>query len=369
MPKAKVYFTSMRAAGFEPIPDKMIRLARAAGIDQMDFEGKFTAIKLHFGEDGNLAFLRPDYARALVQYIKGRGGKPFVTDASTLYVGARKNALDHLDVAYQHGYNPFQLGCHTIIADGLKGDDEAIIDVDGAYVKHAKIGRAVADCDVFISLTHFKGHEGTGFGGALKNIGMGCGSSAGKAEMHESEKPTADPETCIGCNVCVENCAHDAVHLIAEKAHVDFGKCVGCGRCIGVCPTKAMAPSAENGCELLSRRVSEYAYAVLKDRPHFHISLVIDISPFCDCYGNNDAPIVPDVGMFASFDPVALDKACVDAVNAQPIVDNSLLGMRKFQKRRDHLYTLHPDTKWEAGIEQGVHIGLGTDDYELVTIE
>ena len=137
-----------------------------------------------------------------------------------------------------------------------------------------------------------------------------------------------------------------------------------------MCPTEAMKPAAGNGCEMLSRRVTEYAWAVVKDKPNFHINMVVDISPFCDCYANNDAPIVPDVGMFASFDAVALDKACVDAVNAQPIVENSLLGMQRFKKLgRDHLYTLHPDTKWEAGIEQGVKIGMGSDEYELVTVK
>ena len=237
-------------------------------------------------------------------------------------------------------------------------------------MKHAKIGRAFVDADVIISLNHFKGHEGTGFGGALKNLGMGCGSSAGKAEMHEDEKPTANPEKCVGCGVCARNCAHDAVEMVEKKAHVNYDKCKGCGRCIGVCPTGAMKPSAENGTELLSRRVSEYAYAVCKDKPNFHISMVIDISPFCDCYGNNDAPIVPDIGMFASFDPVALDKACVDAVNEQPIIDNSLLGMQRFKKLgRDHLYTLHPDTRWEAGIDQGAKIGLGSAEYELVKMK
>ena len=370
MSKAKVYFTDMRVVGRDNIPAKMMRLAREAGIDTIDFEGKFVAIKLHFGEDGNLAFLRPDYARELVEYIKSRGGKPFVTDCSTLYVGSRKNALDHLDVAYRHGYNPMQLGCHTIIADGLKGTDETIIEIDGEYIKQAKIGRAVADADIIISLNHFKGHEGTGFGGALKNLGMGCGSSAGKAHMHETEKPSANPEKCVGCGECADNCAHGAIAITDGKAVVDYDKCRGCGRCIGECPTGAMAPSAENGCELLSRRVTEYAWAVCKDKPNFHINFVIDVSPFCDCYANNDAPIIPDVGMFASFDPVALDKACVDAANAQPVIENSLLGMQRFKKLgRDHLYTLHPDTKWEAGIEQGVRIGMGTDDYELITVK
>ena len=258
MEKAKVYYTSMRATGNENITQKLVRLAKTAGIENIDFGGKFVAIKLHFGEAGNLAYLRPNYAKAIVDLIKDLGGKPFVTDCSTLYVGARKNALDHLQIAYEHGYNPFQLGCHTIIADGLKGDDEVAVPVNGEYVRNAKIGRAIMDADVFISLTHFKGHEGTGFGGTLKNIGMGCGSSAGKAEMHETEKPAVYPEKCIGCGICANNCAHSAIEIVNRLAHVDFDKCKGCGHCIGVCPKKALHTSAENGCENLNHYTKEF---------------------------------------------------------------------------------------------------------------
>ena len=372
MEKSKVFFTTMRTVGEENICDKLVRLCKTAGIENIDFNGKFTAIKLHFGEEGNLAFLRPDYARAIVSLVKQLGGKPFVTDCSTLYVGARKNALDHLDIAYQHGYNPFQLGCQTIIADGLKGDDDVLVPIDGEYVKNAKIGRAVMDADVFISLSHFKGHEGTGFGGALKNIGMGCGSTRGKAEMHETEKPAVHADECVGCGVCAENCAHGAI-TVDGRAVVDYDKCKGCGRCIGVCPTKAMRPGEEDGCEILARKVTEYAWAVCKDRPCFHISLLIDVSPFCDCYGNNDAPVIPDVGMFASFDPVALDKACADAANKQHAFADSFLGEKLGWNKKgvmlDHFHTMHPDTKWEAGIEQGEKIGLGTGDYELITVK
>ena len=194
MQKPKVYFTSFKTSFTENIPDKLKRLILTAGVKEIDFTDKYAAIKIHFGELGNLAFLRPNYAKVVVDVVKELGGKAFLTDCNTLYVGSRKNALDHLDTAYENGFTPFSTGCHVIIGDGLKGTDEELVPVDGEYVKEAKIGRAVMDADVFISLTHFKGHEMTGFGGALKNIGMGCGSRAGKMEMHSEGKP---PEDCL----------------------------------------------------------------------------------------------------------------------------------------------------------------------------
>ena len=363
---SKVYFTNMRVRGDENLTEKLKRLVKKAGIEQIDFRDRFVAIKMHFGEKGNLAYLRPNYAKAIVDVVKKLGGKPFVTDCSTLYVGARKNALDHLEIAYEHGFNPFSLGCHVLIGDGLKGTDEVAVPIHGEYVKNALIGREIVDADIVISLTHFKGHEGTGFGGALKNLGMGCGSSAGKAEMHEAEKPAVNGAACVGCGVCARNCAHDAIHVVEKKANIDYAKCKGCGRCIGVCPTKAMRPGQEKGCEMLSRRVAEYAYAVVKDKPSFHISLAIDISPFCDCYGSNDAPILPDVGMFASFDPVAIDQACADLCNREKPFADSLLGEKRPVPGVDFFHALHPDTNWEAGIEQAEKIGLGSKAYELM---
>lgn len=368
MEKSKVYFTDLRCFNGECLTDKLVRLCKTAGIGEIDFKDKFTAIKLHFGEDGNLAFLRADYARAIAELVKSLGGRPFVTDANTLYVGSRKNALDHLDVAYKHGFNPLSLGCHTIIADGLKGTDEVEVPINGDYVKSAKIGSAIMDADVLISLTHFKGHEGTGFGGTLKNLGMGSGSFRGKKEMHEGEKPKVQPDVCVGCGVCAENCAHEGVSVEDGCAVIDHANCVGCGRCVGVCPTGAMIPAAENALEILSRKVAEYAYAVCKDRPCFHVTLLIDVSPVCDCYGCNDVPVIPDVGMFASFDPVALDKACVDAANRQHAFADSALGELHPHEGADHFHTMHPDTDWEAGIEQAEKLGLGSADYELISI-
>ena len=367
---SKVYFTDLRTDVHENLQQKLTRLMKTAGMGDIDFQDKFVAIKLHFGEPGNLAFLRPNWARTVADFVKERGGKPFLTDCNTLYVGGRKNALDHMDSAMLNGFNPMTTGCQIIIADGLKGSDEVEVPVvGGEYVKNAKIGRAVMDADVFISLTHFKGHEEAGFGGCLKNIGMGCGSRAGKMEQHNAGKPHVAEKHCIGCGQCRKICAHGAPIIENGKAHIDHDKCVGCGRCIAVCPKNAVQINWDETTINLNRKIAEYTKAVVDGRPCFHISLVIDVSPNCDCRPENDMAIVPNVGMFASFDPVALDMACVDAVNAQtPLRGSAADDAHAKAHVHDHFQRLHPDTNWRSCLEHGEKIGIGTREYELIKI-
>ena len=367
---SKVYFADLRADVHENLQQKLTRLMKTAGMGDIDFQDKFVAIKLHFGEPGNLAFLRPNWARTVADFVKERGGKPFLTDCNTLYVGGRKNALDHMDSAMLNGFNPMTTGCQIIIADGLKGSDEVEVPVvGGEYVKNAKIGRAVMDADVFISLTHFKGHEEAGFGGCLKNIGMGCGSRAGKMEQHNAGKPHVAQKHCIGCGQCRKICAHGAPIIENGKAYIDHDRCVGCGRCIAVCPKDAVRIDWDESTTNLNCKIAEYTKAVVDGRPCFHISLVIDVSPNCDCRSENDMAIVPNVGMFASFDPVALDMACVDAVNAQtPLRGSAADDAHAKAHVHDHFQRLHPDTNWRSCLEHGEKIGIGTREYELIKI-
>ncbi|MDR1389008.1 MAG: DUF362 domain-containing protein [Treponema sp.] len=371
---ANVFFTNMRTKLGESLLSKMERLLDKAGIAQIDFTQKYTAVKIHFGEPGNLAFLRPNFAKVVVDKIKALGGKPFLTDCNTLYVGSRNNALAHMDAAYGNGYSPLSTGCHNIIADGLKGTDDVEVPVRGGeYCKSAKIGRAIMDADIILSLNHFKGHENTGFGGALKNLGMGSGSRAGKMHMHSDGKPEVHQDICTGCAVCTKFCNENAITVTGKKAFIDHAKCAGCGRCIGACNFQAIENCNFGNNHDLNCKIAEYAKAVVDGRPNFHINVVNQVSPYCDCHNESDAPIVPDIGIFASFDPVALDRACIDAVNQAPPILSSILGERERNHKiegggEDHLADIFPSTRWQDQIEHGEKIGLGSGTYELVAV-
>lgn len=363
---SKVYFTDFHTKIGYSILDKYKKLLLQSGVDKLPLKGKLVAIKIHFGEYGNLAFLRPNYARILADIVREKGGIPFLTDCNTLYVGSRKNAIEHLDTAYLNGFSPMTTGCHAIIADGLKGMDDVEVPVNGKYVKNAKIGAAIAEADVVISLNHFKGHEATGFGGALKNLGMGSGSRAGKMEMHYSGKPVVETSDCIGCKSCAHICAHGAPIIENGKCHIDHDRCVGCGRCIAACPVDAISPSDDHSNEILHIKIDEYAKAVIDGKPNFHISVVCDVSPCCDCHSENDVPIIPDVGMFASADPVALDRACADACNRMAPQKGSVIDG---STDSDVFHAAHASTDWTVGLRYAEEIGLGTEDYELITIK
>ncbi|MDR1177926.1 MAG: DUF362 domain-containing protein [Spirochaetaceae bacterium] len=375
MGASKVYFTTMRCKIGESLLIKLDRLMGKAGIETIDFRNKYTAIKIHFGEPGNLSFLRPNFAKTVADRVKALGGMPFLTDCNTLYVGRRNNALVHMDAAYENGYTPFSTGVQNIIADGLKGTDDVEVPIPGGvYCKTARIGRAVMDADIVVSLNHFKGHENTGFGGALKNIGMGSGSRAGKMIMHNDSKPQVDQAVCTACKVCAKFCNENAISFESGRALIDHKRCVGCGRCIGACNFHAISVKWDSSNEALNCKIAEFTRAVLDGRPHFHISVVNQVSPCCDCHNENDAAVVPDIGIFAGFDPVALDKACIDAVNAAPAIETSLWGDREHTHRDsrgngDHFSDIHPTSDWRSQLAHAEKIGLGSAAYELITVK
>jgi len=372
MSASKVFFTNLRAKPSQNLLKKLEILVTKAGIDTIDFEKKIVAIKIHFGEPGNLAYLRPNYAARIVKILKAKEAIPFLTDCNTLYYGRRSNAPAHLEAAYENGYNPFATGCPVIIGDGIRGTEYREIRLDLEYCPSAKIGSAIADSDVIISMNHFKGHEMTGFGGALKNLGMGCASVGGKLFLHSGASPEIFEENCTGCKICEKYCAYDAIKVGKDKiAHIDYARCVGCGQCVAVCQYDSARVIWQGSSETVNRRIAEYSLAVVRNKPAFHINFIMNVSPDCDCWGFNDYPLVPDIGIAASFDPVALDQASADLVKAAPALPGSKIcdthssddhqGEDKFKKA-------HPETYWESGLDHGVKIGLGTREYELITV-
>jgi uncharacterized Fe-S center protein len=376
MEVSKVYFTDFRTEIGQGLPTKLKKLIKRAGIGQIEMDNKFVAIKMHFGELGNLSFLRPNYARAVADVVKELGGKPFLTDCNTLYPGSRKNALEHLECAWENGFTPLTVGCPILIGDGLKGTDDITVPVEGGeYIKEAKIGRAIMDADVFISLTHFKGHELTGFGGAIKNIGMGCGSRAGKKDQHINGKPNVAEDLCRGCRRCQRECANGGLEFDAEKKImiINTENCAGCGRCLGACNFNAISFDNWAANDELNYRMAEYAKAVIDGRPHFHVSLIVDVSPNCDCHSENDAPILPNLGMFASFDPLALDQACVDACLASRPLPNSQLSDNlsrpNFEDHHDHFTNSTPESEWRTCLTHAEKIGIGSRKYELIVVK
>jgi len=370
MPQSKVYWIDFRTSPNLNILKKLEKLLKAAGFNDLDLKDKFTALKIHVGEPGNMSYIRPPFVAVVAAMVKELGGKPFLTDANTLYSGRRHNAYDHLRAGLENGFSRDATGCDIIIADGLKGNDYVGMPVTGgSHCSTAMIGSAIAEADALISLNHFKGHELTGFGGALKNLGMGCASRGGKKFLHEVSHPIIVRPSCTGCGSCVKACASKAITLDqAKKAVIDHELCVGCCQCVAVCQFGAARASEGSASKVCSERIAEYSQAILAGKPSFHINFVMNVSPNCDCWGNNDAPIVADIGIFASADPVALDQACVDAVNAAPATNATALTDRHYTGQGEKFGHIHTDTDWAFGLEHAQGLGLGTRAYELVKV-
>lgn len=350
-----VYFTDLTTSPGMGLLRKLELLLEKAGIAETVSKDELVAIKIHFGELGNLAYIRPNYVRMVTDKVKKLGGKPFVTDANTLYKGSRSNAVDHLSTASLNGFTPEVVGAPIVIADGLRGSDEVEVEVEGKYVKKAKIGTAIAQADAIVVMTHFKGHEQTGFGGTIKNVGMGSASRAGKLEQHSTSKPVVSAENCVSCGMCETYCPTGAVK-VGDRAVIDYDACIGCGQCVAMCNYGAMVPEWNASSDLLSRKMVEYSHAVLKGKREktIFVSFITNISPDCDCWSINRPPIAPDIGIAASTDPVALDQACVDLV------------MNKVGE--DPFHKAHPEVSWKEQLEYAEQFGLGSRKYELKTV-
>jgi uncharacterized Fe-S center protein len=318
-------------------PKKIEKLFKCLKPETFLSKDDLVAIKIHFGEPGTNAFIKPFLARKVVDVIQKIGGKPFLTDTNTLYKGPRQNAVDHLTSAFSHGFLPAVVNAPVIIGDGLTGKDFIRVKINQKNIKFAHIGSTIYSADAFIALSHPTGHLATGYGGALKNIGMGCGNRAGKQSMHADFKPTVNSEKCVGDGACAYWCPTAAITVIDKKARVDENKCIGCGECASSCESGAISIEWDTPMELLQEKIVEYAFAVLKNKNNKtgFLNFLTNISPDCDCLPWSDAPIVSDIGVLASRDPVAIDQATIDLINAQPGNPGSRLGKKGLLDNRD----------------------------------
>jgi uncharacterized protein len=380
---SQVYFIDLRAENSKSLLDKIQELAVAAGLKKVVKKNGSAAIKIHFGERGNTAFIRPLLIRPIVDAVKEAGGRPFLTDANTLYVGARGNAVDHLNTAILNGFDYSVVGAPLIIADGLDGRDEVIVPLNLNLCQQAHMGSAVARADCLISLAHFKLHEAAGFGGAIKNIGMGSASRRGKMAQHSDLAPTIIAKKCIGCGTCQENCAHGAIGMVPRPsdlppshtpkvtkiARIDEKKCVGCAGCIHVCPEGAIGINWEKDLPRFMERMVEYTIGALKgkEKRTLCLNFLTHISPACDCYPFADAPIVADIGILASRDPVAVDQASMDLVNAQPPLASSCI-IDSPHAAHDKVKAVYPKIDWQHQLDYAQQLGLGSTGYELIKV-
>lgn len=366
---SKVYFIDFRANMQKNILSKLVGLLDAAGLARVVAKRDLTAVKVHFGELGNAAFIRPIYLRNIVAAVKQAGGVPFLTDANTLYAGARSDAPHHLTTAIQNGFAYAVVEAPLVIADGLRGRSEKAVDVYGKHFESVYIGREIVEADAFISVAHFKGHELSGFGGAIKNTGMGCASRKGKLAMHSTVSPQVVAENCIACQACVDHCSQEALMIVEDKASVDDAKCIGCGECILICPNDAIEIKWDQEIPSFLEGLVEYTAGVLKNKAgkSLFINFITDVSPACDCYPANDAPIVKNIGVTASLDPVALDQASVDMINAQPALAGTSLSINT-EPGGDKFKGLYPNVDWSIQLEYAEKLGIGNRQYELVQL-
>ena len=366
---SKVYFWNLRASRKMPFDLRIKKLLKKLELGSMLEPGMLTAVKVHFGEGGTTGFVSPLWIRPVVEFIKKAGAKPFLTDTNTLYIGNRGEAVSHNLQAAVHGFDPNILGAPVIIADGLKSGNERKIKYNGRKLKEFYLAGDIIDSDFLVNVSHFKGHELAGFGGALKNLAMGCATRQGKMRQHCGLGPKVDPEKCNGCGTCVQVCAPGALKLENERIVLDPDSCVGCASCFLACKTGALQINWNTDVQDFLERMTEYAGAVLslKNKLSVHINYVFNVTPDCDCPGFSDAPVCADIGILASTDAVALDQACLDLVDqAQPLFPSKLPDQARAGD--DKFGIIHPRTNGRYCLEYASKLGLGSREYELITV-
>lgn len=365
-----VYYWDLRASRKAPFEVRMRRLLKRTGLARFLKPEDLVAMKIHFGEQGSTGFISPHLVKPFVNYLKKCGTHPFLTDTNTLYTGQRKESVSHSLQAARHGFDPNILGAPVIIADGLKSQNQEKVRYSGKHFQEFYLAGDILEAEHLITLSHFKGHALTGFGGALKNIGMGCATRRGKMQQHCDLAPKIHRDKCTGCGECIQVCEPQALYLDAEGlAALESQECTGCAACILACPTGAIRVNWDVNIENFLERMLEYAAALLNTchSPVLHINFVLQVSPDCDCNNYNDAPLCPDIGILASFDPVALDRASLDLVNQAPTLHSSRFSPDT-QTAQDKFQALYNHVPLEYFFEYAQKLDLGTTDYQLLQI-
>jgi len=366
---SQVFYSDLRVTPKENLFFKLTSLMDRVEMKSRIKKDDLVAVKLHFGEKGNTAYIRPVFIRKIVDLVKECDGKPFLTDCNTLYTGDRGNAVSHLATAIENGFDYAVVGAPLVIGDGLKGGSAVKVIINKKMFKEVSIGYEIFHSDGIISVAHFKGHELSGFGGTIKNLGMGCGSRVGKLQQHSSVNPVVKKKLCVGCGECLNWCHQEAISIKDKKATIDSEQCIGCGECFLICKEGAIQARWNEIGPSFQKKMVEYTLGVLKgkEKKSIFINFITSVTPACDCYPCSDAPIVPDVGIVASTDPIAIDQASVDLVNQQTGFENSALKSN-FNPGEDKFKGVYPQLDWSTQLQYGEEIGLGTRDYELVKI-
>ncbi|MDF2500154.1 MAG: quinol dehydrogenase rane component [Anaerosporomusa subterranea] len=354
---SKVYFLPVaNGLSIQQQADAMKTIYQASGADQVFDAQDFVAIKLHVGEKKNTTHVKPELIRELVEKVKAKGGLAFLTETSTLYKGERENAVKHLLHAHKHGFGIDGVGAPFIMSDGLTGTSEQEVVIHGELHESVKVAREVVGADALFVVSHPTGHPAAGLGACLKNLGMGLASRMGKMRQHSAMSPEIIEKTCKYCQKCIQWCPENAIIEKNGKAYIETEKCIGCGECLAVCRFDAVSYDwgAESG--YMQKSMAEHAYGTIKNKQgkSFFFNVLIDMTKDCDCFSVNQKKFIPDIGILASADPVAIDRATLD-LTAQ--VNGKTLAEMAYK---------HHDATIQ--INHAAKIGMGSLQYELITV-
>lgn len=364
-----VYFTDLRTRPRRNLLDKISELLSRTKMDKKIKKNDLVAIKLHFGEPGNCAYVRPVFLRTVVDRVRQAGARPFLTDTNTLYTGPRSNGVTHIDIAVRNGFDYAVVGCPIVIADGIRSSSGVKVAISGELLDEVNIAREIVEADALIVVSHFKGHELSGFGGTLKNMGMGCATREGKLLQHSTVRPKINVEKCEGCSLCLDYCPSNAIALKEKKAFIEGRRCIGCGECAVVCPSGSVEIEWNEDPERFQKKMVEHACGVLKGKEGkaIFLNFLMQISPTCDCYPHNDMPIVKDIGIVASADPVSVDAASCDLVNGEESMAGSAIK-EVLGKGEDKFRAIFPRIDWKVQLDHAERLGLGERAYTMVKI-